>query len=197
MELALNAIDASRYLESHRDVRKSSALGSSHIISTATKKFYGGSIPQSLKVAEEHLKVAEEYLKVAEGYATKEYLNSEIDRVLQYAGKENWDGEEAFAITPQTADMARSFVKFFHSGYWTINVNPTPLGEIDFNFSLSDDVLLTIGVCPSKEIAFSGMFREIQLDEEGNLTEELSCFMNAFFSGMKSIPSNRIESTYE
>ena len=128
----------------------------------------------------------------------KEMLNAKIDRAFQRAKKEDWDGEDAFAVTPQTANIARRLIEFFPA--WThsiTHVSPTPLGEMDFNFSLSNDTLLTIGVCPDGEIDFSGMFREIEIDADGNLPEELSCFMSAFFEAMKKFPlsANKSEVT--
>lgn len=116
---------------------------------------------------------------------TEEYLSTEIDRVLIDYGQENWDGEGALAITPQTADVARSLLSFFSLTSFSPDVDATPHGEIDFDFSMSENTLLTVRSCPSGKIVFSGIFRE------GDLTEEMSCFMEAFFKGINSIIQNR------
>ena len=116
-------------------------------------------------------------------------LNAKIDTAFERAKVEDWDGEGALAVTPQTANIARRLIEFFPA--WThsiTHVSSTPLGEMDFNFSLSNDTLLTIGVCPDGEIDFSGMFREIEIDADGNLPEELSCFISAFFEAMEKFP---------
>ena len=116
---------------------------------------------------------------------TEEYLSTEIDRVLIDYGQENWDGEGALAITPQTADVARSLLSFFSLTSFSPDVDATPHGEIDFDFSMSENTLLTVRSCPSGKVVFSGTFRE------GDLTEEMSCFMKAFFKGINSTIQNR------
>ena len=115
---------------------------------------------------------------------TEDHLSSEIDRILIEYGQEDWDGEGALAITPQTADVARSLLKFVSLTPFSPDVDATPHGEIDFDFSISENTLLTVRSCPSGKVVFSGTFRE------GNLTEEMSCFMEAFFKGINSTIQN-------
>ena len=112
--------------------------------------------------------------------AKNQYLNNAIDILLEEKGQDDWDGEEALAIRSETANIARSLIGFFSSTDLTPDVNATPHGEIDFNFDISENTLLTIRSCPSGDIVFSGIFRE------ENLTQEMSRFMNAFFEGINS-----------
>lgn len=112
--------------------------------------------------------------------AKNQYLNNAIDILLKEKGQDDWDGEEALAVSSKTANIARSLIGFFSSTDISPDVDATPHGEIDFNFDISENTLLTIRSCPSGDIVFSGIFRE------GNLTQEMSRFMNAFFEGLNS-----------
>ena len=151
-------------------------------------KIFGGSIRIKLFPDENFdnsTVVDNSMLKQVLNRTTEEYLSTEIDRVLIDCGQENWDGEGALAITPQTADVARSLLNFVSLTPFSPDVDATPHGEIDFDFSISENTLLTVRSCPSGKVVFSGTFRE------GNLTEEMSCFMEAFFKGINSIIQNR------
>ena len=112
--------------------------------------------------------------------AKNQYLNNAIDILLKEKGQDDWDGEEALAVSSKTANVARSLIGFFSFTDISPDVDATPHGEIDFNFDISENTLLTIRSCPSGDIVFSGIFRE------GNLTQEMSRFMNAFFEGLNS-----------
>ena len=92
---------------------------------------------------------------------TEKYLNAEIDDILQRAGKEDWDGEGAVAITQQTADTARYLADFFLSSNINPDVSESPYGEIDFDFQLSENESFTISAF-REEVVFSATFREVQ-----------------------------------
>ena len=92
---------------------------------------------------------------------TEDDLYTEIDDILQRAGKEDWDGEGAVAITQQTADTARYLADFFLSSNINPDVSESPYGEIDFDFQLSKNESFTISAF-REEVVFSATFREVQ-----------------------------------
>ena len=70
---------------------------------------------------------------------------------LKDAGTEDWDGEGALALAPETADLAQKLIDEFPPHVSRPDVNATPHGEVDFDWVIDRDVMLTVSVGPSKE----------------------------------------------
>jgi len=91
-------------------------------------------------------------------------LKREVHSLLEDAGNEDWDGEGALALAPETADLAQKLIDEFPPHVSRPNVNATPHGEVDFDWVIDRDVMLTVSVGPSKEIAFVGLFHGARLN---------------------------------
>ena len=105
-------------------------------------------------------------------------LKRSVNELLKTAGHANWDGENALPVTPGTAQLAKKLVNLFPEFIEPPDVSASPHGEIDFEWFVSKDAMLTVSVCPSEEIAFAGLFNgsEIHGEEpwnEGDLLPHL------------------------
>ncbi len=102
----------------------------------------------------------EDQLPFSERYTIKK----SIRELLKDAGTENWDGENAFPIFPESVEIAESMVDLFPSADFLPEVSATPNGEIDFDWTISRDIMLTLSVCPKGKIAYSGIFNVAYYD---------------------------------
>ncbi len=108
-------------------------------------------------------------------------LKREVHSLLEDAGTEGWNGEGALALAPETVDIAQKLIDEFPSLVGKPNVNATPHGEVDFDWVIARNVMLTVSVGPSKEIAFAGLFPGARLNGcepwEGTLPQSVNyCF---------------------
>ena len=85
-------------------------------------------------------------------------LKREVHGLLEDAGTEDWDGEGALALAPETVAIAQKLIDEFPPLVGKPDVAATPHGEVDFDWVIARNVMLTISVGPSKEIAFAGLF---------------------------------------
>ena len=95
-----------------------------------------------------------------------------VTELSKTAGQENWDGEDALAVAPPTVETAKKLVDLFPKSVPPPDVSPTPHGEIDFDWILSQEIMLTVSVGHSGKIAFAGIFTDLELHGERSLTEE-------------------------
>ena len=95
-----------------------------------------------------------------EGYVDmqRETLKQEVYALLTDAGTENWDGEGALALQQDTVGVAQELINHFPPYIGPPDVAATPHGDVDFDWVISRDVMLTLSVAPSREIAFAGLF---------------------------------------
>ena len=75
-------------------------------------------------------------------------------------------------MSPQTVETAEKLVDLLPEPVPPPDVFPTPPGEIGFDWILSREVMLTVSVGSSGEIAFAGIFTDLELHRERPLTEE-------------------------
>lgn len=109
----------------------------------------------------------------------RESLKQEVQGLLEEAGTEDWDGEGALALDPETVAIARKLIDHFPSYVVRPDVAATPHGEVDFDWIISQDVMLTVSICPSGEIVFAGLFHDARLNGRepwsGTLPQFVSC----------------------
>ena len=91
-------------------------------------------------------------------------LKREVHGLLENAGIEDWDDEGVLALAPETVAVAQKLIDQFPPHVSRPDVNATPHGEVDFDWVIDRDVMLTISVGPSKEIAFAGLFHGARLN---------------------------------
>ncbi len=106
-------------------------------------------------------------------------LKREVGNLLKDAGTEDWNGEGALALAPKTVAIAQKLIDAFPPHIGRPDVNATPHGEVDFDWVIDRDVMLTISVDPSKEIAFAGLFHSARLNGcepwKGKLPQFVNC----------------------
>ena len=91
-------------------------------------------------------------------------LKREVHGLLENAGIEDWDDEGVLALAPETADLAQKLIDEFPPHIGRPDIAATPHGEVDFDWVIDRDVMLTVSVGPSKEIAFAGLFQGTRLN---------------------------------
>ena len=119
----------------------------------------------------------------------KEVLKQQVDNVLKTYGEENWDGEGALPILPETAEIAKSVVEHFpiEGSRHLPDVGPTPHGEIDFDWLISKNMMLTVGVNSKGVISYAGIL-EIVKNQEWD--SKLPPDVLAWFAALKEIPAD-------
>lgn len=109
-------------------------------------------------------------------------LKERISSLLEKADKEGWDGEGSARLEGETVKIAQELVDRFpvHVVHGHApDVDVTPHGEVDFDWVVDRDRMLTVSVLPSKEIAFSGLFHGARVNGceswKGALPQFVSC----------------------
>ena len=108
----------------------------------------------------------------------------ELDSVSEYSVHENWDDEGALAVSSETLEKARELAALFPIKIEELEkpvVSATPHGEIDFDWAVARDVMLTVSVEPSGSIVFAGMFGDVQASGRYEWTGELPHFIECCF----------------
>ena len=117
--------------------------------------------------------------KIFQPYADRESIKQEVYGLIEEAGAENWDGEGALALDVRTVEIAQKLVDEFPGYVIRPDVAATPHGEVDFDWIISREVMLTVSVCPSGEIAFAGLFQDTRLNGRepwmGSLPQYVGC----------------------
>ena len=112
-------------------------------------------------------------------YVDRESVKQEIYGLMEEAGTENWDGEGALALDIKTVEIAQKLVDEFPGHVIRPDIAATPHGEVDFDWTISREVMLTVSVCPSGEIAFAGLFQDARLNGRepwmGSLPQFVGC----------------------
>ena len=112
-------------------------------------------------------------------------LKREVHSLLEDAGTEDWDGEGALALAPETADLAQKLIDEFPPHIGRPDIAATPHGEVDFDWVIDRNVMLTISVGPSKEIAFAGLFHDARLNGCEPWEGRLPQFVNYYFERLR------------
>ena len=115
----------------------------------------------------------------------REALKAEVYDLLKEAGTENWDGEGALALGIDTVAVAQKLVDKLPSHVRKPDVAATPHGEVDFDWVINSDVMLTVSVGPLNEIAFAGFFRGARLNGREPWTGILPQFVNCCFERLR------------
>ncbi len=128
----------------------------------------------------------EDQLSFTQRYEVKE----SVRKLLKIAGEENWDREDALPILPENVEIAQSVVDLFPSSDFLPEVSATPHGEIDFDWIISKNIMLTLSVCPTGRIAYSGIFT-IEGSEKwnGQLPSDVVCWL----AGLQKMPAETNE----
>ena len=116
----------------------------------------------------------------------RESLKQEVYALLKQAGAENWDGEGALALARETADIAQKLIDQFPGYVARPDVAATPHGEVDFDWVIAQDMMLTISIGPSREIAFSGLFQGARWNGCEPWTGRLPQFVHCCFERLRS-----------
>lgn len=127
------------------------------------------------------------YTDTTSEYPNKERvsLKREVHGLLEDAGTEDWDDEGVLALAPETVAVAQKLIDEFPPHVSRPDVNATPYGEVDFDWVIDRDVMLTISVGPSKEIAFAGLFHGARLNGCESWEGMLPQFVNYCFERLR------------
>ena len=117
-------------------------------------------------------------------------LKNEVRSLLESAGVENWDGEGTLALSSKTVEVAAKLVDTFPDYIGKPDVSATPHGEVDFDWVVSNEEMLTVSVGPSADkIVFAGLFFETHLNGSEPWTERLPQFIRCCFERLRRHPN--------
>lgn len=116
-------------------------------------------------------------------------LKREVHDLLKDAGTQDWDGEGALALAPETVGIAQKLIDEFPPHVSRPDVNATPHGEVDFDWVIDRDLMFTISVGPSKEIEFAGLFHGARLNGCEPWKGMLPQFVNYCFKRLRETQS--------
>lgn len=119
----------------------------------------------------------------------RETLKQEVGELLVGAGTENWDGEGALALQHDTVAVAQELIDRFPHYIGAPDVAATPHGEVDFDWVISREVMLTVSVGPSTEIAFAGLFQGTRLNGSEPWNGVLPHFVQCCFERLREAQS--------
>jgi hypothetical protein len=117
-------------------------------------------------------------------------LLSEIERVSEEASEPDWDGEGADPVGRDIVSVARKLVSLFPK-VMPPEVSATPHGEIDFDWLIRKDVMLTIAVCRHPrdqgrhEIVFVANFEDVEFRGREPWCDEMPQLVDCCFERMK------------
>ena len=114
----------------------------------------------------------------------QDYIVKELNSVSEYAIQENWDNDGALAVSEETLKKARELAILFPIKIEELEkpvVSATPHGEIDFDWAVAHDVMLTISIEPTGNIVFAGMFGDVQASGRYEWTGSLPHFVECCF----------------
>ena len=109
--------------------------------------------------------------------------------MLDKASEEGWDGEGADALKNDTVKTALELADTFPGDIEDSDVDvtpPSPHGEIDFDWVVDRDTMLTVNVLSSKEIGFSGFFHDAKVSGSEPWDGSLPQLVNCCFERLKS-----------
>ena len=115
----------------------------------------------------------------------RESWKREVSSLLSEAGEANWDGEGALALDAETVEIAIELVDRFPLYTTRPDVAATPHGEVDFDWVVNREVMLTVSVCPSKKIVFAGLFFGARLSGSEPWSGDLPHFVNCCFERLR------------
>lgn len=111
----------------------------------------------------------------------------QIAELLSQAGKEDWDGEGAAALSKDTITKACALVDLFPSYASGADISASPHGEIDFDWHMDNGAMLTISVGPEGDIAFAWLHGESVLNGKEPWTGQLPQFVLCSFERLNTV----------
>ena len=85
-------------------------------------------------------------------------LKREVHDLLEDAGTEDWDGEGALALEPETVAIAQKLIDEFPPHVGRSDVVATPHGEVDFDWVI-DRNMLPSALVPQRRLHSLGCYR--------------------------------------
>ena len=129
--------------------------------------------------------------EIGEIYPTleREPLKHDVQALLDYAGIDNWDGEGAVALGRETVGIAQALVDRLPSYVSRPDVAATPHGEVDFDWIVDRNAMLTVSATPSKDIVFAGLFNGARLNGREPWDGSIPHFVRCCFERLHAISS--------
>lgn len=107
----------------------------------------------------------------------RESLRQDVIALAAETKMEGWDDEGALALSSKTVSIAGDLADLIPLKAPRPDVDATPHGEIDFDWTIEPGLGVTISVGPEGDIAFAGTFRGAELSGKEPWTGELPGFV--------------------
>ena len=115
----------------------------------------------------------------------RENLKQAIQDLLDEAGDEDWDGEGALPLRQETVDAAIRFVDLVPGDIPDPDVTATPQGEVDFDWTINRQLMLTVSIGADHEITFAGLFDGARLNGQEPWTGTMPGFVTCCFERLR------------
>lgn len=107
----------------------------------------------------------------------RESLKRDVLALAAETSEEGWDDEGALALSSETVAIASDLADLIPLNAPKPDVDATPHGEIDFDWTIEPGLGVTISVGPEGDIAFAGTFRGAELSGKEPWTGALPGFV--------------------
>ncbi|MCY3879092.1 MAG: hypothetical protein OXF74_07930 [Rhodobacteraceae bacterium] len=121
---------------------------------------------------------SEEFTEIARNFSVipeRTNLKAQIEELLSTAGSDNWDGENAQAVSEETVKVALEVAGKLPANIKDPDVAATPHGEVDFDWMASRDAMLTISIGSDGTLAWAALFGEFKSRGTAPWTGKLVC----------------------
>lgn len=92
-------------------------------------------------------------------------LSSAISAVAADARRDNWDGEQARAVSPETARVAHQFAALLPANLPAPEVSATPRGWMQFEWTKDDQTVFMVRVREGEKLAYAGLYADARGEE--------------------------------
>ena len=121
------------------------------------------------------------------GRGTKERIFERVNNLIETAGESDWDGEGSEEVTRDLIDMAVQIVDELPSDIPMPHVSATPLGYVALDWEDEPDLLASLVILPSGEVAFSFHSDKVQFhgQDQWEYKIGISRFVRCFVTNIK------------
>ncbi len=119
----------------------------------------------------------------------RQSLKDKVCELGKSACKENWDGEGAAPVKQSVIDIAYKIIDELPnlSILYRPDISVTPHGEIDFDWVVNQDTMLTISIGISDEIAIACIVDEEHSHDSEKWAGKLPFLVNKFITRLYNI----------
>lgn len=110
---------------------------------------------------------------VQANHLSRNALRERILELQKMGSNVDWDGEGAVPLDQETVKHAIQFTDCLPADLSEPDIDASPHGMIDFEWTLSREIMLSVSICPDGTIAFAFRFPEGKMRSTTVWSEEI------------------------